>query len=268
MKTRILLVLCSCVLLGSTSKVGAQDHRQGAGHNHSSTPLQSPSLTTTPTQNLDQVLSSYYKAIGGAEKFSAVHACRVAGRFVSADGSWKKRYTVQVKDTKIKVEMDIQAGMKMVQAFDGTNGWTIMPWSGSLDPQPMNAENRQALALRVDMFRNDLIVYRETGTKLTVLPNEEIDGSDCIKILAQRADGVSKEYFLDVDSYLIVKVVTKYRLNDEDIEDEHYYSNYRTFDGMLVPFASENKGGGGMYFDSFELNPNIDDTVFTMPKKG
>ncbi len=267
------------------SPLFAQAH--GHDHSHSPTEVKAPAVpgadqSIAPAQlqaesmvqsqeeqrKLENTLSKYYQAIGGSEKFSAVQSCKITGRYVSADGGWKKRYTVFVKGSKVRVEMDIQAGMKMVQSYDGLSGWSIMPWSGSLEPQPMNAENSRALAVRNDLFRNDLIVFKETGSKLSLHGSEEIDGSDCIKIVALRPDGVSKEYFLDADSYLIVKVITKYRMNDEDVESENYYSNYRLLNGMLLPFAAEDAGGGGMYFETYEVNPAIDDAVFSMPKKG
>ncbi len=229
-------------------------------------------LATECTQaagpDIQAVLQRHYQAIGGIDKARTIQAYSISGRFVSADGGWKKHSTILVHGSKIRLEMDIQAGMKMIQACDGSSGWNIMPWSGSLDPQPMNVENVKALSSRTDIFTNDLVVYEERGTKLTMLPSEEIDGSDCFKIVATRTDGITREYYLDADSYLIVKIVTKYSVNQQDAESEVYYSNYRTVDGMLLPFAIENKGGGGMYIDHYTLNATIPDTDFTMPSKG
>ncbi len=220
------------------------------------------------TPSLDDVLSKHYNAIGGVEKFRAVQSCLMRGLTVSSDGSWKKKYTLNMKQNRVKVEMDIQPGMKMVQAYDGTSGWSIMPWSGSLDPQPMNASNSKSMSVRTDFFRNDLVMYKVNDVKLELVGSEELDGSDCYKIIAHRSDGVTREYYLDVDSYLIVKQVTKYRINDEDEESESYYSNYRQQDGMMLPHAVEGKGGGGFYIDNYSINASIDDSIFVMPKKG
>ena len=221
----------------------------------------------TKAQTLDDILSKYYSAIGGIETIKAANSCVVSGRIISGGGNWKRPYTITLKQGKLRAEMDIQPGLKMVQGYDGSTGWNIMPWTGSLEPQPMNADDSKNLAIMAEMLKNDLVTYKEKGTVLSYNGTEEIDGSDCFKIVAKRSDGVTREYYLDVDSYLIVKIITKYRARDEEQESDTYFSNYKKVNGVMLPCASESKNGGGFYIDTFNFNATIDDQIFSMPKK-
>lgn len=220
---------------------------------------------TQPT--LNDILSKHYTAIGGAEGINKLSSYIIRGKYVNSSGTWKKNYRVFVSNQNVRSEMDIQTGMMSVQAFDGKSGWNINPWSGSLTPQPMNAQSSSMVANRSEMLRNDLITYKEKNTTLEYKGIDEIDGSDCHKIVAFRKDGIIREYYIDSDSYLIVKVVTKVTIDGEEENDEVMFSNYRKVNNVYLPFAIENEGGGGIYIDSFDNSTPIDGSIFSMPKE-
>jgi hypothetical protein len=224
-------------------------------------------LAQKATPTLNEILTKHYTAIGGAEGINKLSSYIIRGRYVNSSGTWKKNYRVFVSNQNVRSEMDIQTGMMSVQAFDGKAGWNINPWSGSLTPQPMNAQSSAMVANRSEMLRNDLITYKEKNTTLEYKGIDEIDGSDCYKISAIRKDGIIREYYLDVDSYLIVKVVTKMTIDGEEENDEIMFSNYKKVNNVYLPFAIENEGGGGVYIDSFDNSTPIDGNMFTMPKE-
>jgi hypothetical protein len=214
---------------------------------------------------LDSLLQKHRAAVGGRDACLRVTQYTVKGKYISGDGSWKKSMTMTVKGAKLRTDMIMQPGMSMVRAFDGMSGWSIVPWTGSLDPQPLNAEDSKDLASQNDLIRTDLIIGTDKGRTLSYKRTEEDDGSECHVIIAKHADGLEREFFLDGDSYLVVKVVTRYRFQDTDHESVSTYSNYKTFGGLLLPTALEGEGGGGVYVSDISLNAAIDDSVFVMP---
>lgn len=222
--------------------------------------------TTASAQQLNEVLSKYYAAIGGMEKWKSVAQCVVRGKTVNSSGSWKRPYTMSIKQGKVRNVMNVQPGIQYVQAFDGNGGWSINPWSSSLDAFPMNEDDAKELALQAEMFQNDLIAYKEKGTTLELMGKDDIDGSDCFKIVATRKDGVIRIYYIDVDSYLIVKVTTKRKEDGVDTESSSFYSNYRVVNGIMVPYAVEGSWGGGFQIEVYDFNASISDDSFSMPQ--
>ncbi|MFM8471940.1 MAG: hypothetical protein ACKOBV_00290 [Candidatus Kapaibacterium sp.] len=223
------------------------------------------STVSVRSTTLDSLLDKHRTAVGGRDAALRVSRYVVKGKYISSDGSWKKSMTMTVKGTKLRTEMVMQPGMSMVRAFDGTSGWSIVPWTGSLDPQPLNAEDSKSLASTNDIILSDLIIGNDAKRTLRYEGTEDFEGSECHRIVARHTDGLEREFFLDGDSYLVLKVTTRYRFQDTDHESTSVYGNYKRFGGLLLPTALEGEGGGGVYVSEVTMNPAIDDSVFAMP---
>jgi len=77
---------------------------------------------------LNEILKKHFEA-GGQEKLSKVSTIKMTGK-ISAQGMEMPFTMYQKRPNKLRFEATMQ-DMKMVQAFDGTNGYTISPWTGS-----------------------------------------------------------------------------------------------------------------------------------------
>ncbi|MBX7155475.1 MAG: hypothetical protein K1X91_11010 [Bacteriodetes bacterium] len=218
-------------------------------------------------QTVDEVLSKYYQAVGGAENFRNIQTYIIKAKSVNSSGTWKRPYSMYGKGNKVYTIMNAQAGIDAKQGFNGTSGWRVQPWSGSLDPFPMNADDSKELQLSGEQLVNDLFTYKTRNTTLEMQGKDEIDGSDCYKIMATRTDGVVVVYYLDVDSYLLVKRTVKRKESGVDTESDSYFSNYRKVNGMLLPFSIEGSWGGGLAIESYQINTPIEDSTFEMPEK-
>lgn len=219
-------------------------------------------------QTLDDILTGYYKAIGGADKIANIQSLVLHGRQMWG-GAQKRPMTISIKGTKVRYETDIQPGIRFMQAYDGTVGWRVMPWSGSMEPQPMNEDDRKSYARQAEILRNDLITYKERGTKLEYSGKDEIEGSDVFKIKATRTDGATVTYYLDADSYLIIQRNIKYREEGIEQEEDMFPSDYKQVNGMILPFTFESKNEGtttsAMTIEKYDFNSQIDDALFAMP---
>ncbi|MFN9776604.1 MAG: hypothetical protein ACK54V_01945 [Candidatus Kapaibacterium sp.] len=220
---------------------------------------------TAGAVSLDSILEKHRAAVGGRELCMRATQYIAKGTYISSDGSWKRTSITTVKGKKQRAEMIIQPGMSMIRGYDGKTAWSIMPWSGSLDPQPMNAKDTKSMTSAGDLVCSDLIIGTDSVRTLSYKTTEEFDGSDCYVIISKRKDGLEYEYFLDVDSYLVVKITTRYRFQGEDNQVNSTFSNYKRFGGILLPTALDNEGGGTMSVSEISINPSIDDSIFVMP---
>ena len=130
---------------------------------------------------------------------------------------------------------------------------------------PLNAEDAKDFSTQINVVKSDLIVGTSAMISLQYKGVEDYDGSECHVVMVNHNDGIHREFFIDADSYLVVKVDTKYRFMDEDHTSTIMLSNYKKTDGLLLPTAIESEDGGGVFVNSYSLNAPINDALFRMP---
>src|SRR5271157_2304808 len=127
---------------------------------------------------LDDILTAYYKAIG-IEKMKDWQTISSSGKTIAMGVEYPFKF-YQKRPGKIRIEAEIQ-GMKMIQAFDGNQGWTITPWSGSSDPQDMTADETKEMKHQADP-EGALYNWKEKGHKAELIDKEDLEGSQVYKI--------------------------------------------------------------------------------------
>jgi outer membrane lipoprotein-sorting protein len=223
-------------------------------------------------QNLESVLSGYYKAIGGLEKYSKQGSVIIKAQSQGGGGGQKRPITFTLKrPNSSRMDLVIQPGLTYTMAYDGNQAWSIQPWTGSMEPQPMNADDARDAGKTIKFMWNDLMLGGADGTTLSYEGKDEIEGSEVYKIMAKHADGTEIIYYLDIDSYLIIKWTTRTMNSGVMEESDMFLGEYEVIDGRTLPFAFESKSNGetmsSTFVKEYQFNASIDDAVFTMPKK-
>lgn len=229
-------------------------------------------LGTIPlhAQSLSDIISGYQKAIGGAARFTAMNGIIVRAKAQGGGGGQKRPITFTIKmPDKARLDYVIQQGLVFTQAFDGKQGWTIQPWTGSLDPQPLNEDDARDVGRITKMVCNDLVLNGSDGSRLEYNGKDEIEGSEVYKITAHHKDGSQIIYYLDIDSYLIVKTTTKYTESGVQRESDMYPGEYKVVDGLTLAHLFETKYNGETagvnHVESYDFKAQVDDAIFAMP---
>ena len=97
--------------------------------------------------SLDEVLAKYYE-VSGFEKMKDFQTIIFEGKSNTMGMEYPFKY-IKKRSGKIRIEVDIQ-GTKMIQVFDGEKGWSVIPWSGSTEPQDMTADESKDLRDQAD----------------------------------------------------------------------------------------------------------------------
>jgi len=78
-------------------------------------------------------------------------------------------------------------------------------------------------------------------------------------------------YYLDIDSYLIIKTTVKYNESGVARENDSFYSEYKVVDGRTLPYNIESKSNGDTvgvsYIEAYQFDKQVDDSFFLMPSK-
>jgi outer membrane lipoprotein-sorting protein len=219
------------------------------------------------SQDLSEVLNSHFKAIG-QEKLSSVKSMKSTGKSI-AQGMELDFVMYTLRPEKFRLEVDIQ-GAKMIQAYDGEKGWFVAPWTGSLDPIEISGVQLKSVKLQADM---DGMLYnyekKELATEL--MGKEDLEGTEVYKIKQTDKEGDVYFHFIDAENYVLLKTSSKVKMGESEIESETFYSNYKEFEGMMMAHSFESKTNGQtmsqINIETVELNPEIDEAIFTMPPK-
>ena len=223
-------------------------------------------------QSADDIIQKNISAKGGADKMKAVQSFIAFGKF-SQSGLDIPFIMTQKRPRMFMLQATFQ-GKTQVQAFDGTTGWAINPFSGRDIAEKMDAD-----ALKETKFQADidgpLVDYASKGYKVEYVGEEDIDGSPTfhLKLTTQEAD--IYDFYLDKDSYLEVKEKAHIKQQDGTTQDaETNFSNYKETNGILFPYTIENaseyngqKLSSFINIDSMKVNTTVADSVFTMPSK-
>lgn len=225
-----------------------------------------------PAQDLsvDEVLARYYEAAGGVETMKSIMTRKMTGRMQVGPGIEAAFTMLAKRPAKMRMEFTVQ-GMTAVQAFDGEVGWMISPFMGQSEPEPMPADIVQTIREDAD-FDGPLIDYAAKGHTVEMLGKEDVQGTETYKLKLTLKDGQVTYYYLDSEYYLPIKTEARRTVQGMDINAETLMSDYKSVDGMMLPFSLQITGQGpqaqSLSIENVEFNVDIDDKVFVMPEKG
>ncbi len=218
--------------------------------------------------SLDEILSKYYQVTGLA-RMKDYKTLEYFGKSNMMGTEYPFRY-FKKRPGKMRIEVEIQ-GSKMIQAYDGTNGWSVTPWSGSSAPQDMTADETKSMKDQADM-EGSLYNWKEKGYKVELLGKDDMEGSPVYKIKLTKPEGDTEVFYIDADNFVVLKVSYTIKIQGNDTESEVNFSNYRPVNDILIPFSLQNKfkGANGEFsnqvvFDSIEFNKDISDSLFIKP---
>ncbi|MDH3369141.1 MAG: outer membrane lipoprotein-sorting protein [Gemmatimonadota bacterium] len=224
-----------------------------------------------PAQELsvNDVLSRYYEAAGGVEKLTSVMTRKMTGRMQVGPGVEAAFTMFAKRPAKMRMEFTIQ-GMTAVQAFDGEVGWMISPFMGQTEPEPMPADVVQTIREDAD-FDGPLIDFAAKGHTIEMVGKEDVQGTEAYKLKLTLKNGQVTYYYLDSESFLPTRTEARRTVQGMDINAETFMSDYKSVDGMMLPFSIQVTGQGPqgqtLSIENVEFNVDIDDKMFVMPEK-
>lgn len=220
-------------------------------------------------QTVDEVIAKHFAARGGADKLKAVKSIRMTGRMEVGPGL-QAPVTMEVERPGMtRIELTVQ-GMTMIQAYDGKTGWQIVPFQGKKDAEPLSADDLKDVQEQADSIDGPLMDYKAKGNQVELLGREKVEGADCFKLKVSVKNGNVHTIYIDSDSFLEIKDVTKRMQNGTEVEVEGTAGDYKEVEGLIFPFSLEQSIKGTpqkqrIIVEKIELNPALDDARYKMP---
>jgi outer membrane lipoprotein-sorting protein len=231
-------------------------------------------VTQAATQTADEVVEKHLAAMGGREALGKLTSRKATGTITltTPNGNLTgpvEMYTKVPNKVRAYIVLDLTPmGMNdkltVDQKFDGTTGWTLDSMQGNNQITGNQLDN-----MKNAIFPSALLNYKAAGTTVELLPNETVAGKAAIVLrLTPKAGSVSK-LFLDAVTYLPFRSTATINMPQMggDIEQMGEASDYRTVDGVKVPFKSVNTTPlqtVTITLTTVEHNVPIDDAMFVV----
>lgn len=218
-------------------------------------------------QSIDDILKEHFSA-SGQDNLLKVNTQKLTGKMIQG-GVEIPFIQMAKRPDKVRIEGTFQA-LTFVQTYNGKEGWSLNPFAGVTDPQPMSEDELKSMRYQSDMD-GMLWKWKEKGYTVTFDGKEDMEGTSCYKIKLVTKEGDSFTYYIDSDSYIMIRSNTKIKVMGNEAEADTYYSNYMQVEGLAVPAKIETKMNGQLMMtiivDKVELNIELADTLFDKPAK-
>ncbi len=234
---------------------------------------------TAQDLTLDEILTKHFETMG-TEKLSKLKSVEIDGKVISR--GMEMPFIQKIKQNgKIRMEVTVQ-GNTMIQAFDGKNAWMVAPWTGTDEPQDMDADQTEQMKQQSDIT-GKLWKWKDKVQSLKLADKEDMEGTEVYKLkmtdkpkknkndTIEAKKGDVSYIYIDADNFVVLKIVSKKNIRGTEMEFENYESNYKDVDGILFPFSLETKMKGQtvnqISIDTVKFNVNMDDAIFVRPDK-
>ena len=215
---------------------------------------------------LGKIISRYYKeALGGAENWEKVESLNLSGVLTLESGDFDMS-ALQKKPNLIKMSVrHPEKGQIMQLGFDGETAWQLMPSAAAPDVMSGQAARR---FIHSAHFGNHLIYPFAQGKTISYIDTVPVEGAICHQIRVTLDSGYQVDYFLDIRTYLEIKVENTDLRNE--MTNSIIYADYIVESGIPIARKVESYEEGewvsSLRLEDIRVNSGVMPWMFHMPE--
>lgn len=219
-------------------------------------------------QTAEELVARYTRALGGAEKISAVKTLRQSGKYFGGGGYVAPIVQENKRPNMVREELTTQ-GLTGITAFDGKGGWKIDPWGGKKDPESLEEEEMKQIIEDSD-FDGPLVNYEQKGNRVEFIGAEQVEGTAAYKLKITLKNGDVQYYYLDGEYSVPIKIDIERKVRGAVRYYEVFPGEYKEVSGWYLPYSLEGNVKGSqdkwkIVYERIEANVPLDDGRFVRP---
>ncbi|MGF6758167.1 LolA family protein [Paraburkholderia sp. GAS42] len=221
--------------------------------------------------SVDQIVEKNADARGGLDAWRKIETMVWVGHVDSANAPEQELPFVLALKRPNKTRFEITVlNRRAVRVFDGKQGWKVSPSvMGSGEVRAYTPDELKS-AHDEQVIDGLLIDHQAKGVDVALDGIEKVDGHDAYRLGVKLPSGVIRHVWVDAQSFLDVKVDRQARGPHGPVTVEVTYGDYRSVNGLQIPFAIESGAAASgkhdkLTLDKVTLNPPLDDMMFTRP---
>jgi len=169
---------------------------------------------------------------------------------------------IQKRPNKYRFDVHLDEG-RVTQAFDGTSGWAFNPFI-STDTLKMEGSELSQIKESAD-FDGILHTFRQRGFSAKLIGKVKIGTQNTFKIQILKPNGESMNFYLDENTYLVIKTSIDLFINGLPYASESFFGDFRRVGGMTLPYLIQSKNGAMVSetkIDTVRFNEPMEDYYF------
>jgi len=224
----------------------------------------------SPSSPVDEIVASNLAARGGKARLQALRSIRETGTATASGGRVARVIREKKRPSLLRLEFSYQ-GTVSVFAHDGKAGWQVAPLQGQFEPQVMPPETEATAGVDQRDIEGPLVDWREKGHVVELLGREALPGGEAFKLKLTLAGGAVRYDWVDVASRQVVRSQVTRTIRGHAVQLENTFSDFRDVGGLVFPHRIETRAKERpqvltITVERIELNPELDDARFRMPR--
>jgi hypothetical protein len=218
------------------------------------------------------VVARNVTARGGLDAWRRVETMVWTGHIESAHAPAPSMQFVLEQKRPNKTRLQINAlGQRSMRVFDGARGWKLRAASGRPEAAEPYGPQELRFAQAGHGIDGPLIDHAAKGNSVTLEGVDEIGGRKAYHLAVRLANGGKEDVWVDTETFLDIRCD---RMADgpggAPRRVSAVYGDYRTVEGLQIPFLIETGGGPGatpdkMQIERVVLNAPLGDSTFGSP---
>lgn len=228
-------------------------------------------------QTADEILDTYFENIGGKENFQKLKGLKFTIT-ANAGGMIIPAEMISLKNGNSLVKYQLQGMTMHDNVFDGETLWKTNQMN--MKAEKSTKEDTDNYKLAINDFPEPFLNYKEKGYQVNFEGKETIDGTETFKIKltkkqltinGKKEDDISYFYF-DTENFVPIASESEMKYGPaKGIIMLETFSDYQEVDGLYFAHSIKQGVKGQpssmtMVIDKIELNPTIDNKIFTFPE--
>ncbi len=221
----------------------------------------------------DEIVARCVEARGGLEAWRKVDTMIWTGHVESSRSPVPSMEFRLEQKRPNKTRMEIVAlNDKTLRVFDGARGWKVRIAAGRPDVQPYTIQELR-FAQAGHGIDGPLIDHAANGIAVTEEGVDEVAGRKAYHLKVHPAKGGDEDVWVDAGTWMEVRYDRPAQgPSGEPRKVSVTYGDFRTVDGIVIPFLIETGAGAGatpdrLRIQSVVLNTPLDDAEFRSPAK-
>ncbi len=217
----------------------------------------------TYAQKATDILEKMIEAQGGRKLLGNIKDTTLVGSMEIAMAGMSGTLTMYHKEPN-KMRMDFEMmGMVITMAYDGEAAWWINPQTGATEEMPAD----QAEGIVRQAWGNDILLNPDKhGVTYELKGKETLEGKEYYVLEQGFPDGWKMKFYLDAQTYLPYKSVSKQLSMGVEVEAEAFLSDWKKVDGVMTAHTLKTYQSGEevmtMSFTEVKYNTGIEDSLF------
>jgi hypothetical protein len=214
-------------------------------------------------QDPAKIVSDYIKASGGSKALSKIQTETLEGAFSNPADGKPSTYTFSLKLPNRYYSEFVLGDKPLIEAYNGKSAWHQAP-SGELST--LLGQQGQQLEAASLYYNSRLLNLKKSKLAIAFIGHAQVRGKDVLQLELTTTSNIRRELFFDPQSHLLVKESAPVIGLDQEI----FYDDYRTVDGVKLPYKIELHRGPDTYSINITraaINDTIGERTFDFPIK-